>query len=180
MAYNGSIRMLVSDVDGVLTDGTLYIGAGGEVLKPFNVRDGLAVALLRAHGLESGLLSGKASPALDERIRQLSIEFAITGQLEKRSAISQLAEQAGVTLSQIAYIGDDVVDLPLCGLVGVFYAPADAHPLVIERADRVVDARGGHGVAREVAEDILTSGGLDLRDAYAPLIADWSGFRAQQ
>lgn len=172
--------MLVCDVDGVLTDGTLYVGASGEVLKSFNVRDGIAVALLRAHGLEFGLLSGKASPALDERIRQLGIAHAITGQLEKRAAIAQLAADAGVKLAEIAYIGDDVVDLPLCGVVGTFYAPADAHPLVIDRADRVARTRGGRGVAREVAEDILTAGGLPLREAYRPLMANWGEYGAQQ
>lgn len=178
--YSGPVRMLVLDVDGVLTDGTLYVGSDGEVFKSFNVRDGLAVSLLRAHGIATGVLSGKSSGALDERIRQLGVPYSITGRLEKREAIHELAAKADVTLEQIAYVGDDVVDLPLCGLVGEFYAPADAHPLVIENADHVVSSNGGAGVAREVAEAVLISGGLDLQSAYAPLLGEWSTYGAQQ
>ena len=178
--YLGPIRLVLFDVDGVLTDGTLFVDGQGELAKPFNVRDGLAVGLLRAHGILSGVLSGKSSAALDYRIRQLRFDIAVTGRLEKREAYAAIKREHGLEDAQIAYVGDDVVDLPLAGLAGQFYAPADAHPLVLARADHVVAARGGQGVAREVAEHLLRSGGLDLESAYAPLIGQWDRHHAVQ
>src|SRR5690606_17740134 len=178
--YQGPIRLVLFDVDGVLTDGTLFVDGQGELVKPFNVRDGLAVGLLRAHGILSGVLSGKASAPLDYRIKQLQFDIAVTGRLEKRDAYAAIKREHGLVDAQIAYVGDDIVDLPLTGLAGQFYAPVDAHPLVLARADHVVAARGGHGVAREVAEHVLRAGGLDLEDAYRPLIGQWDRHHAAQ
>jgi 3-deoxy-D-manno-octulosonate 8-phosphate phosphatase (KDO 8-P phosphatase) len=178
--YHGAIRLVLFDIDGVLTDGTLLIDGQGEQAKPFNVRDGLAVGLLRAHGIRSGVLSGKTSAALDYRIRQLQFDVAITGRLDKHEAYAAIKREHALEDAEIAYVGDDVVDLPLAGMVGRFYAPVDAHPLVIARADHVVAAAGGRGVAREVAEHVLLSGGLDLEQAYAPFIGQWDAYRAAQ
>lgn len=178
--YQGPIRLVLFDVDGVLTDGSLYLDGQGEVIKAFNVRDGLAISLLRAHGVLSGVLSGKASPPLDYRIRQLNFDVAVTGSLEKREAYERIKRELGLTDAQIAYVGDDVVDLPLAGVVGRFYAPADAHPLVQSRADHLVSAKGGHGVAREVAEHLLLSADLSLEELYWPLLAEWSRYDAVQ
>lgn len=178
--YGGPIRLLLLDVDGVLTDGTLLFGSDGETVKGFNVRDGLAVALLRAHGVATGVLSGKSSAPLDFRIKQLGFDVAVTGRLEKRDALAGIVQQLGISPSEVAYVGDDVVDLPLAGHVGLFYAPADAHPLVKDRADHVLALGGGRGAAREAAEHVLTSAGLSLEDAYAPLIRDWSAHHAVQ
>lgn len=178
--YQGPIRLVLFDVDGVLTDGTLFLDGQGELVKPFNVRDGLAVGLLRAHGILSGVLSGKASAPLDYRIRQLKFDVAVTGKLEKREAYAALKREHALEDAEVAYVGDDVVDLPLAGLVGRFYAPADAHPLVLARADHVVGAKGGHGVAREVAEHVLHSGGLGLEHAYQPLMDQWDRHHAVQ
>ena len=178
--YQGPVRLVLFDVDGVLTDGTLYLDGQGEQIKGFNVRDGLAVSLLRAHGIRSGVLSGKTSAALDYRIRQLKFDVAVTGRLEKREAYAAIKREQGLEDSQIAYVGDDVVDLPLAGLVGCFYAPSDAHPLVLSNANHVVQARGGRGVAREVAEHLLQAGGLNLEQAYRPLIDEWNRYDAVQ
>ncbi|MFT4188376.1 MAG: HAD-IIIA family hydrolase [Aeromicrobium sp.] len=178
--YQGPIRLVLFDVDGVLTDGTLYIGEHGEVHKGFNVRDGLSVALLRAHGIKSGIISGKSSAALDQRINQLGFDVAVTGQLEKTAAYARITQELSLEDSQVLFVGDDVVDLPLIGVVGQFYAPSDAHPLVLAKADHVVNAPGGRGVAREVAEHLLSSGGLSAEQAYAPLLADWGGLHAAQ
>lgn len=180
IAYQGPIRLVLFDVDGVLTDGSLHIDGQGEHAKVFNVRDGLAVALLRAHGIRVGILSGKSSAPLDYRIRQLKFDVAVTGHLEKRKAYGEIKGGQELADAQIAYVGDDVVDLPLAGLVGLFYAPSDAHPLVLAEADHVVNTRGGFGVAREVAEHILLTGGLTLKQAYRPLIEHWGHYHDVQ
>ena len=179
-AYRGVIRLVLFDVDGVLTDGTLLVGPDGEIAKPFNVRDGLAVALLRSHGVRSGVLSGKSSASLTYRIRELKLDFAAVGRLDKLAAIGDMLDAAKLTMDQVAYVGDDVVDLPLAGRVGRFYAPADAHSLVLERADYVLSARGGAGAGREAAEHILLSSGMSLEDCYSPLIGSWSAHHAVQ
>ena len=180
VAYSGEIRLLLFDVDGVLTDGTLLVGPEGEIAKPFNVRDGLAVALLRAHGIRTGILSGKASAALTYRAEELDLDFAVMGQLDKVIAIVGVLESAGLSSSQVAYVGDDVVDLALIGRVGRFYAPADAHPLVLERADYVLSSRGGFGAGRETAEHLLLSSGMSMEECYAPLIGSWGAHNAVQ
>lgn len=178
--YQGPIRLVLFDVDGVLTDGSLDVDGCGEAIKRFNVRDGLAVGLLRAHGIKSGILSGKQSAPLDFRIKQLGFDLAITGKLEKREAYAIIKQENGLEDAQIAYVGDDVVDLPLAGEVAMFYAPADAHPLVLDRADHVLKTRGGRGVARELAEHLLMQDGLSLEDAYRPLIGQWDRHHAVQ
>lgn len=178
--YSGPIRLVLFDVDGVLTDGSLHIGADGEVIKSFNAKDGIAVALLRAHGIRSGIISGKASPALDYRARQLKLDIAVTGCHEKWSAYADIKQQLKLEDEQIAFVGDDVIDLPVMQQVGLSYAPADAHSLVLRQAKHVTRASGGQGVAREVAEHVLQLGGLDLDTAYQPLLAEWSQHAAQQ
>lgn len=178
--YQGPIKLVLFDVDGVLTDGTLHLDGEGEAIKTFNVRDGLAISLLRAHGIRSGVLSGKASAPLEYRIRQLKFDVAITGKLEKQEAYRAIKREQGLDNIQIAYIGDDVVDLPLIGQVGVFYAPSDAHDLVRASADHVLQTRGGRGVARELAEHLLQADGLSLEEVYHPLIDQWNCHHAVQ
>lgn len=178
--YNGPIRLVLFDVDGVLTDGALHIGADGEVLKSFNAKDGVAVALLRAHGIRSGIISGKASPALDYRARQLKLDLAVTGCHDKLSAYSDLKRELGLDDAQIVFVGDDVIDLPVMQQVGLSYAPADAHSLVLHQASHVTRSSGGQGVAREVAEHLLQLGGINLDAAYRPLLSEWSQHAAQQ
>ena len=178
--YSGVIRLVLFDVDGVLTDGSLVFDDKGEALKTFNVRDGVAVALLHAHGIRSGVLSGRASGALDSRIRELGFDVALTGRLDKIEAFAAICGQEGLDGTQIAYVGDDVMDLPLAGRAGCFYAPRDAHPLVLERADHVLTSRGGHGAAREVAEHVLTSAGLSVEQVYEPLLNQWGRCHAVQ
>ncbi|MNZ70074.1 3-deoxy-D-manno-octulosonate 8-phosphate phosphatase KdsC [compost metagenome] len=178
--YQGPIKLVLFDVDGVLTDGSLHLDGQGEALKTFNVRDGLAVALLRAHGILSGILSGKSSASLDYRIRQLQFDVVVTGRLDKSEAYAAIKREHALDDAQIAYIGDDVVDLPLAGRVGNFYAPSDAHPLVLKSANHVLKTAGGRGVARELAEHLLQNDGLSLEAAYAPLIEQWGHIHAVQ
>lgn len=164
------IELVLLDVDGVLTDGTIWMDGAGEAVKGFHVQDGLAVSLLRVHGIRCGVLSGKTSAPLDARIKQLGFDVAVTGTLGKTEALAAIKAEHGISFDEIAYVGDDVVDLPLAGRVGRFYAPSDAHPLVLAAADVVLNRPGGRGVAREAAEHVLASHGLSLEDMYRPLI----------
>lgn len=174
------IKLVLFDVDGVLTDGTIWMGPSGEVVKGFHVQDGLAVTLLRAHGIRSGVLSGKASAPLDVRIEQLGFDVAVTGTLGKAAALVEISEAQGIPPDEIAFVGDDVVDLPLAGVVGRFYAPSDAHRSVLAVADVVLKRRGGRGVAREAAEHVLATQGLSLEDMYKPLIEEISNSHVVQ
>lgn len=179
-AYQGPIRLVLYDVDGVLTDGSLHIGAHGEEVKSFNAKDGVAVALLKAHGIRSGIISGKASAALDYRASQLKLDLAITGCNDKLTAYTNLKRELELSDEQIVFVGDDVIDLPVMMRVAFSYAPADAHELVLQQASKITCAKGGEGVAREVAEHLLRQGGLDLQAAYHPLLEKWSQHEPQQ
>ena len=164
-----NIRAVLFDVDGVLTDGTLWVDANGEVIKGFNVKDGVAVALLQKHGILVGVVSGKASAALDFRIQQLQFDVAITGCSDKLSATKHWLKQQGLSMALTAFVGDDIIDIPTMSEVGCAYAPADAHTLALATADFVTQAKGGQGVAREVAEHILLQQGISLSTMYADL-----------
>jgi 3-deoxy-D-manno-octulosonate 8-phosphate phosphatase (KDO 8-P phosphatase) len=171
--YGGAIRLVLFDVDGVLTDGKLFITGEGESMKTFHAQDGVAIALLRTHGIRSGFLSGKHSAALTWRAKQLRVDVLITGCDDKRAAYEKIKLEHEMADSQIAYVGDDIIDLPVLETVGMSYAPANAHRLVRQRVDRVTACAGGEGVAREVAEHILSKAGLSLEESYAPLLAQW-------
>jgi len=171
------VELVLFDVDGVLTDGTLLIGPEGEALKPFSVRDGVAVGLLRQHGIKSGVLSAKSSQPLITRASQLGMDVIKIGFNRKLEAIEQIAEEWGIAAERIGFVGDDIIDIPVMRRVGVSYAPADAHPLVLETADRVTRAPGGRGVAREVAEDLLAAKGLGQAEMYAHMLEDEDAMR---
>lgn len=178
--YQGGIRLVLFDVDGVLTDGSLHLGALGEEVKIFNAKDGVAVALLKSHGISTGVLSGKASDALDYRVSQLKLDLAITGRSDKLRAYSQLKRDLCLDDREIVFVGDDVIDLPVIRRAALSYAPADAHELVRWEASHITRTKGGKGVAREVAEHLLQLGGLTLEEAYAPLLNKWSTHDVQQ
>jgi 3-deoxy-D-manno-octulosonate 8-phosphate phosphatase (KDO 8-P phosphatase) len=171
--YDGAIQLVLFDVDGVLTDGKLHITGEGESMKTFHAQDGVAIALLRAHGIRSGILSGKHSAALAWRAEQLRVDVLVTGCDDKRAAYERIKLERHLADSQIAYVGDDVIDLPVLEAVGMSYAPANAHRLVRQRVNRVTACAGGEGVAREVAEHILFKAGLSLEESYWPLLAQW-------
>ncbi|CAM2171451.1 3-deoxy-D-manno-octulosonate 8-phosphate phosphatase KdsC [Burkholderia latens] len=172
--YRGPVRLVLFDVDGVLTDGQLHVTGDGEFMKSFHARDGVAFALLRAHGIHTGILSGKHSGALAWRAEQLGVDVLVTGCDDKAAGYADIKRRQRLDDHEIAYVGDDVNDLPVIERVGVSYAPADAHRLVRSRVDRVTDIAGGRGVARAVAEHLLAEGGLSLDDAYRPLLEQWS------
>ena len=163
------IRLVLFDVDGVLTDGSITIGPDGETLKTFNAKDGVAVALLQKHDIKVGVISGKESKALDFRIAQLKFDYAITGCDDKLVALHGIMKSANLTLDQIAFVGDDIIDISVMKVVKLSIAPSDAHKLVINCAYHVTSAKGGDGVARESAEFILKKAGLSLTEMYSEM-----------
>jgi len=149
------IALIVFDVDGVLTDGTLTIDAKGQESKAFNLKDGFAMARARGAGLEVGVLSGRADEATRVRMERLGVKHVIRGSKDKGKDVAALAEAAGVPLAKTAFVGDDVLDLPAMAACGLSMCPADAVIDVRQRADRVLEASGGRGAAREAIELIL-------------------------
>ena len=178
--YRGATKLVLFDVDGVLTDGKLHISAQGELFKSFNAKDGVAVSLLRSHGILSGIVSGKSSPSLDFRSKQLSFDHSITGCRDKLIAVQNLCETLSIKPESVVFVGDDIMDLSVMKFCGSSYAPSDAHILVKRTADYLTTAKGGDGVAREVAEHILYSGGLSIEEAYSFLTNKWESHHVQQ
>lgn len=154
------IRLVAFDVDGVLTDGRLYYGPEGESLKVFHVRDGVALKVLPDVGIEVAVVSAKDSPALRARLSDLGVQHAFVGCHDKLHRLQALSDELGLAPHQVAFVGDDLVDLKVMDWCGCGLAPADAYSLVLERADRVLTVSGGQGVARCVADLILNAQGL--------------------
>ena len=164
------IRALVLDVDGVLTDAGLYYSARGETIKRFSARDGFAVKLAQSEGIRVAVLSGRVAPPLRVRLRHLGIpaELVIEGSRNKAKDIGRLAGVLALPLDQIAFVGDDVPDLPALRLVGLAACPADASEEVRHRCHFVSEARGGNGAVREVVELLIKA-----RGRWDAVIADW-------
>jgi 3-deoxy-D-manno-octulosonate 8-phosphate phosphatase (KDO 8-P phosphatase) len=169
-ALAAEVALVVLDVDGVLTDGTLYYGADGEVLKAFHVRDGLGVRVLLREGIEVAVISGRRSAALERRLGDLGITHAYLGRDDKGAAFDELLEATGVPASRTAHVGDDIIDLPLLRRVALPIAVCDAHPLALEAAAHVTTLPGGKAVVREVADLLLEARGR-LPGAYEDLLA---------
>ncbi|MGI9330298.1 MAG: KdsC family phosphatase [Gammaproteobacteria bacterium] len=150
------IRLLVLDVDGVLTDGRLlYDGQGGES-KAFHVRDGYGMKQLMEHGCDIAVISGRRSAAVERRLQELGVQHAVLGQEDKLPALQEIARQSGIKdFSTIACMGDDVPDLALMNEVGLAFAPADAHPAVTARAHWQSLSNGGRGAVREVCDLLI-------------------------
>ncbi|WP_063656194.1 KdsC family phosphatase [Aliivibrio fischeri] len=166
-----NIKMVLLDVDGVMTDGFIFINHDGEFFKSFNVKDGLAIELLRSHHILVGVISGKASAALDTRCQQLGFDEIITGCKNKLPALVNICSKYKISADQIAFLGDDVLDIPIFEKVGLAVAPIDAHSLAIDSADWVSSLKGGEGMVREFADLLLTTQlNLPLKDVYKPLL----------
>ncbi len=153
------IRLVLLDVDGVLTDGRVWYGPEGEALKAFDIRDGHGVVMLREH-VDFGVISGRPGLATRKRLEELRFKHMIFAQRDKLEAYATLAH-LGIADDEVAYMGDDVNDLPLLRRVGLPAAPADAHPSVIAAARFVSSRPGGRGAVRELCELILRAKGLD-------------------
>ncbi len=151
------VKVLVMDVDGVLTDGKITYGESCGEIKSFHVLDGLAIRILQRFGIVTAIISGRKSEVVINRARELDIEDVHVGSLDKEPALRQVAARHGVEFDAMACVGDDLPDLPLLKRCGLACAPANAHPFVRSRAHHVTRANGGHGVIREIAELILHS-----------------------
>ena len=156
----GKIKLVIFDVDGVLTDGGVYVGEHGELYKPFYCRDGLAIALLRRVGIKTAVITGRTSKMVAFRAAELKIDAVWQGHLDKREAYAALKQQFGITDDEVAYIGDDLVDLPVMLQAGLAAAVGDAVPEVKKISHVIADARGGYGAVRELLEFILKAQGL--------------------
>lgn len=154
-----AIRMLVLDVDGVLTDGTINLDDASNEIKRFNIRDGFGIRMWQAFGGQVAICTGRTGIAITRRARELAIEHVIQGSGDKGASIAKLAEESGIAAEAMAYIGDDWPDLPAMRAVGLPIAVADAEPLVREHADRVTERSGGRGAVREVVEWLLEARG---------------------
>jgi 3-deoxy-D-manno-octulosonate 8-phosphate phosphatase (KDO 8-P phosphatase) len=154
-----TIRLVLLDVDGVLTDGTVAISSSGDEFKAYSIRDGAAIVWAKRAGLEVGLLSGRASESTTRRAAELNITLVLQGEADKRTAYMHLATTLGLKDDQIAYMGDDLIDLPVLRRVGLAGAPRDACEDVRKRVHFVTDSYAGHGAVREFIELILRARG---------------------
>jgi 3-deoxy-D-manno-octulosonate 8-phosphate phosphatase (KDO 8-P phosphatase) len=153
------LKLLILDVDGVLTDGRLFFDNEGTEYKCFHARDGHGIKLLRQTGIEVAVISGRVSNAVALRMKSLGIDHVFQGHENKRSAFAELLEKIGVTPEQAAHVGDDLLDLPIMMRVGLAIAVSDANFAVKERADWCTTLPGGQGAVREVCDFIMQAQG---------------------
>jgi len=149
------IRLIISDCDGVLTDGKLYYGAEGEVLKVFNVKDGTAMKALMAKGIKLGIVSGRSSQALARRAEELGLDFCQMGIENKAEVVRELVSTYRLTKEEVLYVGDDVNDSSARDEVGLFCAVADADQIVKDISDVVLQSNGGSGIFKEILNVLI-------------------------
>lgn len=155
-----AVRLLVLDVDGVLTDGRLYFGADGQEFKAFHIRDGLGIKLLERAGVAVAVITGRRSAAVERRMRELGIAHLYQGVDDKLAVFADLLARLQFTAQQTAYVGDDLVDLPVMRQVGLAVAVGDADPFLCRHAHWQTTSPGGQGAVREVCELLLAAQGL--------------------
>lgn len=154
------IKLLLLDVDGVMTDGRIIYDERGSEIKEFSVKDGLGIRMLMLAGIQVGIVTGRSSPALKHRCGNLGIDTIFDGVRKKAMVLEDIIRSHTVLPDQIAFMGDDLPDLPLMRRVGLRIAVADAHPSVISEAHMVTTAKGGNGAVREISDAILKTQGL--------------------
>ena len=154
-----NIRLVIFDVDGVLTDGSIIINDEGHETKAFHSRDGHGMKLLQYTGVEIGIITGRTSKVVEHRMSSLGINHVYQGQQVKLPAFESLIDQLGLTADQCAYVGDDIVDLAIMKRVGLAIAVQDAHAVVKTHAHWITPSAGGKGAAREVCELIMEGQG---------------------
>jgi 3-deoxy-D-manno-octulosonate 8-phosphate phosphatase (KDO 8-P phosphatase) len=153
------IRLVIFDVDGVLTDGSLFLGDDGQEYKAFNSKDGHGMKMLQQSGVDIGIITGRTSNVVEVRMASLGIQHVYQGKHEKLPAYEELKQKLGLEDEQIAYVGDDVVDLPIMTRVGLAVAVQDALPFVKQHAHWQTSRGGGRGAAREVCELLMEAQG---------------------
>lgn len=161
-----ALKLMAFDVDGVLTDGTIWYSAEGDIMKGFSTLDGHGLRMLQHGGLALAIITGRRSQALERRCENLDITHLYQGVEDKRAVLHQLLAQLNLRPEEAGYMGDDVVDLPILSACGFAATTADGHPLVREHVDYVATRPGGRGAVREVCDFIL-----DAQGKLAPLLA---------
>ena len=151
------IKLLALDVDGVLTDGSIYISPAGEVFKGFNAKDGMGISCALRSGLQIAVITGRQSPIVERRCEELGITLLQQGVKDKRLALQQMAQELGLVREEIAYMGDDLNDIPAFKASGLNLVPADAAMEVLAVADIITKASGGRGAVREAITMILAA-----------------------
>ncbi len=162
------IQLLILDVDGVLTDGKLFFDHLGNEFKAFHARDGHGIKMLQQTGVEIAVISGRESFIVTKRMEELDVSLVYQNQRDKRAAFADLLQKLDLTAEQVAYVGDDVVDLPIMTQVGLAIAVADANEAVIACADWTTTISGGLGAVREVCDMIMQS-----QDNFETILADY-------
>ena len=158
------IQLVIFDVDGVLTDGRLYLGNDGNEYKAFHIRDGHGIRMLLDAGVEVAIISGRHAASVERRMADLGIRHAYLGVQDKLAAFDNLLVRLGLTVDQVAFVGDDLIDLPVMSRVGLAIAVRDADPFVKQHTHWQTPSRGGRGAARDVCELLL-----EARGQLAPL-----------
>lgn len=154
------IKLLILDVDGVLSDNKLYYGDNGIEYKTFYTRDGHGMVMLQKSGIEIGIITGRKSPLIDKRMKDLKVKHVYQGKPDKLPTFLSLVAKLELSLDEIAYMGDDILDLPILTRVGLAVCPKDADSEVLNRTPLVTENVGGKGCVREVCELILKSQNL--------------------
>ncbi len=153
------IRLLICDVDGVFSDGRIYMGNDGEELKTFHTRDGYGIKSLMGAGVEIAIITGRKSAIVENRMSALGIKHVYQGQDNKLAAYANIHNNLNIAPEHTAYIGDDLIDWPVMEKVGLSVCVADGHPLLAQRADFITRIQGGYGAVREVCDLILEAKG---------------------
>lgn len=149
------IKLFVCDVDGVFSDGRIYLGNNGEELKAFHTKDGFGLKAIMQQGIEVAIITGRESNIVKNRMTALGVKHIFQGKDDKLTVYKSLLQQLDLKPEQTAYIGDDVVDLPVMEISGLGIAVNDAHPLVIQKANLITTVKGGFGAVREVCDLFL-------------------------
>ncbi len=170
MTRAARIRLMIFDVDGVLTDGSLHFGADGELIKTFNVLDGQGIRLLQQSGVATAIISARQSPLVQRRASDLGITHVFQGSHDKRASFEQLLQQTGLSPDQCGFIGDDVIDLPILLRAGFAASVPNGHAEVRQRVHYVTTAPGGTGAVRELCDLILRAQG-NYEAALAPYLS---------
>lgn len=153
------IKMLVLDVDGVMTDGSIIMDSDGREMKNFNVRDGHGLVMIQRHGIQVAILTGRTSAVVDHRASDLKITEVYQGALNKKEVFDQLLKKNNLSPEETAFIGDDIVDIPVLKMVGFSAAVADALDVVKKPVDYVTAGKGGQGAVREICDMLLNAQG---------------------
>ncbi len=162
----GNIKLFAMDVDGTLTDGKIYMGNDGEMLKAFNVKDGLGIKLLRDHGIVPAIITGRTSSIVSNRAKELGMTEVHQGVKNKAAKLEKLMQQYQITADQVAYIGDDMNDLSAIKTAGITFAPADCAKSLVPYVDIVLSHSSGDAPVREAIDLILGVLGINFEGFY--------------